>query len=87
MREQVIATQGLLGVAAKTQGVVAKMQGLDYSNIRIPSGPEPVFLYDAYSYRERGLARVTVRDEANRRNNVASQNRRYQQARIVKIYS
>ena len=30
MREQVIATQGLLGVAAKAQGVVAKMQGLDY---------------------------------------------------------
>ena len=40
--------------------------------IRIPSGPEPVFLYDAYSYRERGLARVIVRDEANRRNIVCS---------------
>ena len=38
------------------------------SHIRIPSGPEPVFLYDAYSYREQGLARVIVRDEANRRN-------------------
>ena len=35
---------------------------------------------------ERGLAGVIVRDDANRRNIVASQNRRYQQARSVKIY-
>ena len=38
----------------------------------LPSGPEPVFQYDAYSYRKRGLARVIVRDVANRRNIAAS---------------
>ena len=55
--------------------------------MRIPSGPEPVFLYDAYSYRERGLARVIVRDEANRRNIAASQGRRCRQARSVGVHS
>ena len=61
--------------------------GQDTVNFLYKNTIGTVYSYDAYSYRERGLARVIVRGEADRGGVVAGQGRRCRQAGGVKIYS
>ena len=54
-------------------------------SIRIWSGRELVFIYDAYSYRERSLAQVHIHDGAHQKNIVNAETEGYQQASNVKL--